>query len=159
MHLFESLRIVPFQAPLGYTETMAGNESYRRIWEQAVLIPEGQVSSYGQIARLAGLPRRAARMVGRALGAAPEEMNLPWHRVLNAQGRIAIPVESPRYKEQVALLRAEGIKLKNGQLDMDEYRWDPSLDELLWGPGRLHDPAQNEAGAGPQAGAHDKASD
>jgi len=119
---------------------MAGSESYKRIWEQAALIPEGQVASYGQIAKLAGLPRRGARMVGRAVGAAPAEMQLPWHRIVNAQGKIAIPKGSRGYERQIALLRAEGIKISNGQLDMDRYRWDPTLDELVWGPGRLHDP-------------------
>ncbi|MEE4186143.1 MAG: methylated-DNA--[protein]-cysteine S-methyltransferase [Gammaproteobacteria bacterium] len=116
---------------------MAGNDSYRKIWEQAALIPEGSVASYGQIARLAGLPRRAARMVGRALGAAPAELELPWHRVVNAAGRIALPPDSPGFKRQQALLEAEGIKVRDGQLDMDAYRWNPSLDELLWGPGQL----------------------
>ena len=66
-------------------------DSYRKIWAQAALIPEGQVASYGQIAKQAGLPRRAARMVARAVGAAPKEMKLPWYRIVNAQGRIAIP--------------------------------------------------------------------
>ena len=119
---------------------MAANESYRKIWEQAALVPEGQVASYGQIAKLAGLPRRAARMVGRALGAAPKEMNLPWHRVLNAQGKISIPKGSTRYALQSELLQQEGIDVQDGQLDMEKYRWEPSLDELVWGPGRLHDP-------------------
>jgi len=114
-----------------------GNDSYRKIWEQAALIPAGTVASYGQIAKLAGLPRRAARMVGRALGAAPPELELPWHRVVNAAGRIALPQDSPGFTRQQALLEAEGIEIVNGRLDMDRHRWDPSLDELLWGPGRL----------------------
>jgi methylated-DNA-protein-cysteine methyltransferase-like protein len=120
---------------------MSGSDSYQRIWEQAALIPAGQVASYGQLARLAGLPRRAARMVGRALGAAPSELALPWHRVVNAQGRIAIPEGTDRYKRQIALLREEGIKVQNGQLNISKHGWDPSLDEILWGPGMLHDPA------------------
>ena len=119
---------------------MSSGESYKRIWQQAALIPEGSVASYGQIAKLAGLPRRAARMVGRALGAAPKEMQLPWHRIVNAQGKIAIPKGSAGYERQQKLLRAEGIDINEGQLDMDRYRWDPTLDELVWGPGRLHDP-------------------
>lgn len=123
---------------------MAATDSYRKIWEQAALVPEGQVASYGQIAKLAGLPRRAARMVGRALGAAPREMNLPWHRVVNAQGRIAIPPGTVRYQQQHELLEREGIEVKDGQLNMDQYRWDPSLDELLWGPGMLLDPGTDE---------------
>ncbi len=119
------------------------SESYRRIWEQAALIPPGEVASYGQIARLAGLPRRAARMVGRALGAAPADLQLPWHRVVNAQGKIALPPESKGYERQIKLLRAEGVTVKKGQLDMDQYRWEPTLDELVWGPGGLHDPRED----------------
>ncbi|NND55049.1 MAG: cysteine methyltransferase [Gammaproteobacteria bacterium] len=120
-------------------------ESYKRIWEQAALIPEGMVASYGQIAKLAGLPRRGARMVGRAVGAAPSEMQLPWHRIVNAQGKIAIPEGTRRHAQQVKLLRAEGVDVKKGQLDMDRYRWDPTLDELVWGPGRLHDPGADSS--------------
>ena len=121
---------------------MAGNESYRKIWEQAALIPPGTVASYGQIAKQAGLPRRAARMVGRALGAAPREMALPWHRIVNAQGKIAIPRGTRGFDRQVELLRAEGIEVEDGQLNMDEYRWSPTLDELVWGPGMLRDPRE-----------------
>jgi methylated-DNA-protein-cysteine methyltransferase-like protein len=123
---------------------MAGSDSYRKIWEQAALIPEGQVASYGQIAKQAGLPPRAARMVGRALGAAPQELQLPWHRIVNAQGRIAIPESSRGYERQQELLRAEGVEVDNGALDMDRYRWEPTLDELVWGPGMLRSPAEPE---------------
>jgi methylated-DNA-protein-cysteine methyltransferase-like protein len=124
---------------------MSGSDSYKRIWKQTALIPPGQVASYGQIARLAGLPPRAARMVGRALGAAPRELELPWHRVVNAQGRIALPQGSDGFKRQAALLEAEGIEVRNGQLNISAHGWDPSLDELLWGPGMLLDPADETA--------------
>ena len=127
---------------------MAGSNSYRRIWEQAALIPEGQVAPYGQIAKQAGLPRRVARMVGRAVGAAPVEMNIPWHRIVNAQGRIAIPQGTARYDLQQELLQQEGIAVKDGQLNIDQYRWDPSLDELLWWPGMLRDPSADDLDAG-----------
>ena len=80
-------------------------------------------------------------MVGRAVGAAPSEMKLPWHRIVNAQGKIAIPKGSRGFERQQELLRAEGIEIENGKLDMERYRWDPTLDELVWGPGRLHDPS------------------
>jgi methylated-DNA-protein-cysteine methyltransferase-like protein len=115
-------------------------ESYKRIQEQAALIPEGSVASYGQIAKLAGLPRRGARMVARAVRSAPAALQLPWHRIVNAQGKIAIPQSSPGYERQQELLRAEGVEVENGKLNMDRYRWDPTLDELVWGPGRLYDP-------------------
>ncbi len=107
-----------------------------------MLIPPGEVASYGQIAKQAGLSRRGARMVGPALGAAPQELTVPWHRVVNAQGRIALPPGSNRFELQVKMLRAEGIEVRDGQLDMDKYRWEPTLDEMVWGPGRLHDPRE-----------------
>ena len=110
------------------------------------MIPEGQIASYGQIAKQAGLPRRAARMIGRALGAAPVEMELPWHRVVNAQGKISIPKGTRRYELQKELLEKEGFKIdENGQLDVTDRRWDPTLDELVWGPGMLYDPKRGEA--------------
>ena len=117
------------------------SDSYKKIWQQTAMIPEGMVASYGQIARQAGLPRRAARMIGRALGAAPVEMQLPWYRVVNAQGKISIPKGTRRGASQRDLLEAEGVEFKNDQIDMNVYRWDPTLDELVWGPGRLHDPS------------------
>jgi len=120
------------------------SESYRKIWEQAAAIPAGQVASYGQIAKQAGLPRRAARMIARAVGAAPKELQLPWHRIVNAQGRIAIPKSSTGYERQQELLRQEGVEIADGQLDMERYRWNPTLDELVWGPGGLHDPTTDD---------------
>lgn len=125
-------------------------DSYRKIWAQAALIPAGQVASYGQIAKQAGLPRRGARMVARAVGAAPREMNLPWHRIVNAQGKIAIPPGTAGYHRQQELLRQEGVVVEDGKLDMDAYRWNPTLDELVWGPGSLHDPATDETPQGEQ---------
>lgn len=104
------------------------------------MIPEGQVATYGQIAKQAGLPRRAARMVGRALGAAPAEMALPWHRIVNAQGKIAIPKGSRGFDRQKELLEAEGITVNGDKLELDQHRWDPTPDELVWGPGSLFDP-------------------
>ncbi len=106
----------------------------RVIWQQIAAIPRGKVASYGQIAELAGIPR-GARMVGRALGKAPASLQLPWFRVLNARGRISIPGSSPYYQRQIDLLRAEGIAVNDGSVDMQRHRWAPSLDELMWGPG------------------------
>ena len=129
---------------------MGASDSYRKIWEQALLIPPGQVASYGQIARQAGLPRRGARIVGRALHAAPQELNVPWHRVVNAQGGISLPVGSRGYQKQIERLESEGISITNGKLNLDKHRWDPSLDELLWGPGRLLGDQENAADVDPK---------
>ena len=76
-------------------------------------------------------------MVGRALGKSPRELQLPWHRVINAQGKIALPKLSRGYKRQIELLRAESITVESGRVDMNKYRWQPDLDELVWGPPTL----------------------
>lgn len=110
------------------------SDRYRRIYATVRAIPYGRVASYGQIAALAGLPRQA-RLVGYALHRLEDGATVPWHRVLNAQGRIAFPPHSTPYQRQQALLQAEGIAVIGGKVDLRQYRWQPSLDELLWGPG------------------------
>jgi len=109
------------------------NNSYPRIWNVVAAIPSGCVASYGQVAELAGLGR-GARMVGWALGQAPDRATLTWHRVLNAQGKISIPEGSRSRQEQIRRLTDEGIVVNDGKVDMRRYRWEPDLDELLWGP-------------------------
>lgn len=109
---------------------------YARIWAAVAAIPEGCVASYGQIAEFAGVPR-GARIVGRALGRSPRELALPWHRVINAQGQIALPKDSRGYKRQIELLRAESITVVDGRVDMEQFRWQPDLDEMVWGPPAL----------------------
>ncbi len=81
-----------------------------RIWHVVGLIPTGQVSSYGKIADLAGLPGRA-RYVSRALKSAPSHLNLPWYRVINSQGKISFTENTVNFIEQVQLLRSEGIEV------------------------------------------------
>jgi len=114
---------------------MAGktSKSYPRIWNVVAAIPHGHVASYGQVAELAGIGR-GARMVGWALGQAPDRSALPWHRVLNAQGKISIPKGSRSRAEQIRRLNDEGIVVNDGKVDMRRYRWDPDIDELVWGP-------------------------
>jgi methylated-DNA-protein-cysteine methyltransferase related protein len=90
------------------------NPALELIWNVVSSIPRGQVSTYGAVARAAGLPGRA-RQAGFALRVAPEELNLPWHRVLGAGGRIVFPPSSRHYKEQARRLRAEGVAVKDGR--------------------------------------------
>jgi methylated-DNA-protein-cysteine methyltransferase-like protein len=94
--------------------TGADNPALETIWNVVASIPRGQVSTYGAVARAAGLPGRA-RQAGFALRVAPEELNLPWHRVLGAGGRIVFPKTSRHFKEQARRLRAEGVALKDGR--------------------------------------------
>lgn len=94
-------------------------------------IPRGQVAGYGEVARRAGLPGRA-RLAARVLGdnGDPE---LPWHRVLRSDGRIALPEGSRGWHEQIRRLRAEGVTVENGRVR--GMKAAATLDEQVWGPG------------------------
>ncbi len=109
------------------------DERYRRVWDVVSGIPHGCVLNYGEIARLAGLPGRA-RMVGRALGLAPRSMQLPWHRVVNAQGRISFKPGGAKYRRQRELLEAEGVKFDGEIIDLERHAPSAALDRMLWGP-------------------------
>ena len=91
------------------------NPALELIWNVVASIPRGQVSTYGAVARAAGLPGRA-RQAGFALRVAPEDLNLPWHRVLGSGGRIVFPPASRHFKEQARRLRAEGVEVKAGRV-------------------------------------------
>ena len=84
---------------------MAWNE---QVWNMVSSIPEGRVATYGQVAGLLGRPRRA-RQVGFALHKTPDDMILPWHRVINAKGEISFPQHSEHYLLQRAILESEGV--------------------------------------------------
>lgn len=93
-------------------------------------IPRGCVSSYGEIAARAGLPRRA-RLVGRVLGLYPH-LDLPWQRVLRADGRIAFARGSRGYRQQRARLLEEGVIVANGRVDLTRFGWQRNVDAELW---------------------------
>lgn len=92
------------------------NPALQAIWHVVCAIPRGHAATYGTVARAAGLPGRA-RQAGFALRVAPKELNLPWHRVVGAGGRIAFPQSTRQHKEQARRLRAEGVPVKNGRAD------------------------------------------
>ena len=104
-----------------------------RIWDTIRDIPQGSVASYGQIAEIAGIPR-GARQVGYALRHLPEDHEVPWHRVLQVSGKIAYEQGSSPYKEQRKRLMMDNVTVITGRVDMQKYRWQPDLDELLWKP-------------------------
>jgi methylated-DNA-protein-cysteine methyltransferase-like protein len=91
------------------------NPALQAIWDAVSTIPRGQVSTYGEVARSAGLPGRA-RQAGFALRVAPKELNLPWHRVVGAGGRIVFPKTSRAHREQARRLRAEGVPVRDGRV-------------------------------------------
>lgn len=104
---------------------------YRRIYAAIAAIPAGRVASYGQIAARAGLPGRA-RLVGAALRDTTDGMDLPWFRVLHADGTIALPRGSRGFREQSRRLRAEGVAVRDGRVPMRAFGLDHDLDRALW---------------------------
>lgn len=97
--------------------------SRQRVWQVVAAIPCGKVASYGQIAELAELPRQA-RAVGKMMSQLPADTRLPWHRVINAQGRISFPVDSEGYQRQRLRLENEGIEFIGERISLKHYRWD-----------------------------------
>ena len=83
------------------------------------------MATYGQVATLAGLPGHA-RQVGYALHALSEGSGVPWHRVINAQGRVS-PRAAPGWDDvQRQLLEREGVFLGHGgRVSLERYRWNP----------------------------------
>ena len=104
----------------------------RNVWKVVSDIPHGHVLTYGEVARLSGMPRWARR-VSQALRWAPRSMELPWHRVINAQGKISFPPDSSGYRRQKELLENEGVVMLNGRIDLEKYGYRGAVDKLLWG--------------------------
>ncbi len=89
-------------------------------------IPKGRIMTYGQIATLAG-NSRGARQVARILHSMSRNYNLPWHRVVNARGEIAIKDDEGHFV-QVALLKDEGIEVdEKDRIDVEKYRWNSGM--------------------------------
>jgi methylated-DNA-protein-cysteine methyltransferase-like protein len=93
-----------------------------RVFEIVRQIPAGQVTTYGRIARLLGAG--TARMVGMALASLPPNTQVPWHRVINAQGRISPRGIGNDSAEQRRLLEQEQVRFDaNGRTDLTTYLW------------------------------------
>lgn len=102
---------------------MIAVELKQMIWQIVALIPEGKVATYGQIAKLCGYPGYA-RYVGHTLKHLPEDTLLPWHRVINAKGKIAFPADTQAYQCQVMRLQNEGVKVIAGKISVKQFAWD-----------------------------------
>ncbi|RLV58650.1 MGMT family protein [Parashewanella curva] len=102
----------------------------QRILMVVDMIPEGKVTTYGQVADLAGLPKRA-RLVSKALKSSPPSRNTPWHRVINSQGKISLPKDSHGYRTQIELLRCENIEVNQGKVRLSDYKWQPCIATLV----------------------------
>jgi methylated-DNA-protein-cysteine methyltransferase-like protein len=96
-------------------------------------IPQGRVATYGQIARLLDQPH-AARTVGWAMRGVSEGSGVPWHRVVNASGRISLR-DPDGAQEQRRRLEAEGIVFDGDHIDLGRFGWEglthPEVQRLL----------------------------
>ena len=107
---------------------------FEQVYQVVRQVPRGKVVSYGAIARMLGHPR-AARTVGWALHSLPEGSDVPWHRVINSQGRISTSCEEHGQGLQRALLEDEGVEFDGrGIVDWDKFGWAglswPEIEEL-----------------------------
>ena len=88
-------------------------------------ILRGRVATYGEVALLAGLPG-GARQVGYALNRLPDNLDIPWQRVINAKGKVS-PRANPIYEKiQKQILETEGIRFDSqGRISLETYQWNP----------------------------------
>jgi methylated-DNA-protein-cysteine methyltransferase-like protein len=103
---------------------MPDMKSHARILAAVRRIPPGRVSTYGRVARVAGLAS-GARQVGYALAALPDDSDVPWHRVVNARGEISRRSHGPAIERvQHAMLEGEGICFGPGdRIDLERFGW------------------------------------
>ena len=90
-------------------------------------VPRGCVATYGQIAKEAGYAGHP-RLAGWVLANTPPGVKLPWHRVVNAQGKISLPPRNAGYRKQKQLLADEGVLLVRGRIDLARHQWKPHSD-------------------------------
>lgn len=98
---------------------------FRKIYEVVAKIPKGKVATYGQVALLAGNPRWS-RVVGYALHSNPDPEKIPCHRVVDRFGSVSKAFAFGGENRQIYLLEDEGVKLKNGVVDLSIYQWNGS---------------------------------
>lgn len=104
--------------------TIRNRPAYTDIYAQVRRIPRGKVATYGQIAALVG--RCTPRMVGYAMAATPDGEGIPWHRVINSQGKISPRAGGDGDQHQRLLLEAEGIRFdRSSRVDLDRVGWKP----------------------------------
>jgi methylated-DNA-protein-cysteine methyltransferase-like protein len=101
------------------------SSSYQRIFAVIRRIPHGRVATYGQIARLAGLPGQA-RQVGYALHSLPSSTAVPWQRVVNASGGVSPRSANGAVVAQRILLEREGVIFDSrGRISLARFGWRP----------------------------------
>jgi methylated-DNA-protein-cysteine methyltransferase-like protein len=117
------LSMLPKRKPLQAAQ-LQGDEAVEAICDVIRRIPLGWVATYGQVAAMAGMPRRA-RLVGRVLQRLDPGTKIPWHRVVNAKGEVSFSLSRNGGDIlQRRLLEKEGIKFDaKNRLDLERCRW------------------------------------
>jgi methylated-DNA-protein-cysteine methyltransferase-like protein len=106
-------------------KAMASKGLHQRIHDVVLRSPRGRIATYGQVARIAGLPGQA-RLVGYALHAVPANKSVPWQRVVNARGTISLPSDHGLWQRR--LLEREGIRFDSrGRIPLASFQWRPRL--------------------------------
>jgi len=103
---------------------MNGYSFSQRVWELAISIPPGRVTTYGALAKQAGGGAMAARSISSILSKAPNQKSIPWHRIVYADGKVWLPAENEQVR--LKLYRREGIVINNkGKIsNLDEVFYD-----------------------------------
>jgi len=102
----------------------------RSVYAVVSAIPPGSVTTYGMVAAMAGRPR-APRAVGGALSGLPEELGVPWWRVISSSGKISTSPIHHTAQIQRAMLEDEGVHFsEGGRIDWDRYEWNPNEAEF-----------------------------
>lgn len=105
----------------------SSKELAQLILQVVALIPYGKVATYGQVAKMAGLPKHA-RLVGWVLQQV-EDAQLPWHRVINSQGKISLSkLDAHGDNLQVVKLQAENIAVIAGKVSLKQYQWNGEIE-------------------------------
>lgn len=106
------------------TDGLSNPQRHARIWAVIKRIPRGKVATYGQVAAEAGFVKQP-RLTAQALRHAPDDLELPWYRVINAQGKLSFAADSEAYRRARARLEAEGVVFVRDKIDFERYRWQP----------------------------------
>ncbi|MGA9868196.1 MAG: MGMT family protein [Acetobacteraceae bacterium] len=113
----------PRRKPL-QTAPPQGDRAVAAICAVVRRIPKGWVATYGQVAAMAGLPRRA-RLVGHVLQRLDPATNIPWHRVVNAKGEVSYTLSrngSDAFQQR--LLEKEGVEFDDkNRFNLERFRW------------------------------------
>ena len=109
---------------------MENKNTFSLIYEEVKKIPKGKVASYGYIAKKLGIPR-LSRVVGYALHVNPDPDTIPCHRVVTKDGQVSKAFAFGGLNKQIELLEKEGVKFKDGKVDMSLY----ALKEVPWDEG------------------------